>query len=60
MQIRLANGKIMILSKQDFLTQGGEGRIYVQDTFAYKIYSDRTKALSAQKFYELARSQSSS
>jgi len=55
MQIRLANGKMMTLSKQEFLTQGGEGRIYVRDAFAYKIYADRTKALSTQKLYELQR-----
>ena len=58
MLLRLANGTPLSLSKQDFLTQGGEGRIYVRENCAYKIYTDPQKALCAQKFYELQHIQS--
>jgi len=42
------------LSKSDYLTQGGEGKIYVKGKTAYKIYLDPKKMIPVAKIQELS------
>lgn len=50
----LVNGKEIILTNKDFLSQGGEGAVYVKNTTAYKIYTDKNKTLPENKIKELS------
>ena len=50
----LVDGKRVELSAQDFLAQGGEGSVYVDDDRAYKIYKDPDRALTPNKHQELS------
>lgn len=49
----LVNGSLIRLSDQDFLSEGGEGRVYVKNNLAYKIYTD-LKKLQPNKIKELS------
>lgn len=42
------------LTQKDFLTQGGEGAIYVRGTTAFKVYNDPKKMIAPAKIQELA------
>lgn len=42
------------LSQADFKAQGGEGRIYVKGSTAYKIYTDPRRMISPAKINELS------
>ena len=48
------NGKTETLNKRDFLAQGGEGSVYARGSKAYKIYSDQSKMIPADKIRELS------
>ena len=42
------------LSQKEFLTQGGQGNIYVKDGTVYKIYIDPTKMIPVSKIHDLS------
>jgi len=42
------------LSQKEFLTQGGQGNIYVKDGIVYKIYIDPTKMIPVSKIHDLS------
>ena len=48
-------GQPLQITDRDFLAEGGEGKIYVQGFWAYKIFHDPRKALPKAKLLELAR-----
>ena len=48
------NGQTINLSKTDFLSQGGEGSVYVRGNTAYKIYHSQNKMISIAKINELS------
>lgn len=50
----LVRGKQINLSDQDFLSEGGEGRIYVKDDLAYKIYTGQKGKIQNSKIKELS------
>lgn len=52
-KITLEDGKKLTLSENDLVNSGGEGKIYVQGDFAYKIYFDRNKVMPHEKIKEL-------
>ena len=49
------NGRNIIFSKNDFTANisGGEGTIYINKGYAYKVFHDSTKAIPEQKIIEL-------
>lgn len=51
--IKLDDGNKLTLSEHDLVNSGGEGKIYVRDEFAYKIYIDQNKAMPKGKINEL-------
>ncbi len=53
MRYYLAGGKTITLTDQDFVAEGGEGKIYRQGQTAYKIYTDPNKMIPSAKFQEL-------
>ena len=54
MKIKLeGSGKEIKLSKNNFLSGGGEGSVYVKGTTAFKLYHKPQKALSSDKRREL-------
>lgn len=54
MRYTLAGGQPLILTDQDFVAEGGEGKIYVQGQWAYKIYSDLNTMIPLAKMQALA------
>jgi hypothetical protein len=52
-KIKLEDGKKLTLSENDLVNSGGEGKIYVQGDFAYKIYFDLKKVMPHGKIKEL-------
>jgi serine/threonine protein kinase len=54
MQVNLASGKQLTLTSNSFLTQGGEGSIYVDQSTVYKIYNSIDQTISSQKIQELS------
>ena len=48
------NGQPLALQQQDFLAHGGQGRIYVKDQTAYKIYQDPAYVIPERKIAELS------
>lgn len=48
------NGQTINLSKTDFLSQGGEGSVYVRGDTAYKIYHNSNKMIPVAKINELS------
>jgi hypothetical protein len=55
MKTYLVNGHPIHLSDRDFLAEGGEGRVFVQGKWAYKVFHDPQKAVSRSKLLELVR-----
>jgi hypothetical protein len=51
--IILDNGDRIKLSENDLANSGGEGKIYVKNNFAYKIYFEQHKAMPKGKIAEL-------
>jgi hypothetical protein len=49
----IVNGKSITLSQNDYVTQGGEGKIYQKGKIAYKIYDDLSKMIPVGKIQEL-------
>ncbi len=47
-------GQEVHIEDRDFITEGGEGRIYGKHSTAYKIYFDPSKMLPVQKVKELS------
>lgn len=54
MKYFIQQGKSIDLSDQDFIAQGGEGRLYAKHGQVYKIYSDPKQVIAAAKIRELA------
>lgn len=52
-EIILDSGGQLILSENNLVNSGGEGKIYVKDNFAYKIYLDKNKVMPKGKINEL-------
>lgn len=50
----LETGEKIVLSTQNFVAEGGEGRVFVQDAWAYKIAHDPQKVLASAKLRELS------
>jgi len=50
----IAGGGQVSLSNKDFVAQGGEGKIYAKQQWAYKIYTDPSKMIAAAKIRELS------
>lgn len=48
-------GTPLQLTDRDFLAEGGEGKVYVQGSWAYKIFHDPKRALPKAKLIELAK-----
>lgn len=48
------NGITVNLSDKDFITEGGEGKIYGKNDTIYKIYTDKKKVINPQKIVELS------
>jgi len=48
------NGKTISLTNKNFLAQGGDGAVYAKGKTAYKIYTDKSKMISADKIKELS------
>lgn len=46
--------KAITLTDRDFISEGGEGKIYAQGDRAYKIYSNPDKVIAQAKIQELA------
>ena len=54
MKTYFLKGQPLQLTDRDFLAEGGEGKVYVQGVWAYKIFHDPKKALPKAKLIELA------
>lgn len=52
-KVFLEDGNGIILSENNLVNSGGEGKIYIKDSFAYKIYNDINKSISKEKLEEL-------
>lgn len=52
--IYLENGKKITLSENDLSNSGGEGKIFIKDNFAYKIFHDKNKSIEKEKVKELS------
>ncbi|MDD2815654.1 MAG: hypothetical protein PHP00_07945 [Thiotrichaceae bacterium] len=50
----LETGEKILLTAQNFVAEGGEGRVFVQDAWAYKIAHDPQKVLPPAKLRELS------
>lgn len=48
------NGQKISLTQKEYLTQGGQGDIYVKDGIVYKIYIEPSKMIPLQKIKELS------
>ena len=49
----IVQGKKVSLSQKDYVTQGGEGKIFQKGSIAYKIYEDLKKMIPVGKIQEL-------
>lgn len=56
MKIQVAN-QTLNLSKSHFISQGGEGSVYVVNNTAYKVYHDRSNLIPIAKISELSKIQ---
>ena len=54
MQVIVSGNKIT-LTQKDYVTQGGEGKIFQKGDIAYKIYEDLKKMIPTGKVEELGR-----
>ena len=50
----IAGKSTVNLSQKEFLTQGGQGNIYVKDGVVYKIYIDPAKMIPISKIHDLS------
>jgi len=50
----IVNGKKVSISQKDYVTQGGEGKIFQKGRLAYKIYEDLDKMIPIGKIQELS------
>ena len=50
----IVNGKKVSISQKDYVTQGGEGKIFQKGRIAYKIYEDLDKMIPIGKIQELS------
>ena len=50
----IVGNSIVNLSQKEFLTQGGQGNIYVKDNTVYKIYIDPSKMIPVSKIHDLS------
>lgn len=48
------NGKAVKLSDNDFVSSGGEGKVFSKGDVAFKIYTDPSKVINPSKFRELS------
>lgn len=55
MKVHVKGGGSINLSKNDFVAQGGEGKIYAKGSTAYKIYIDPNRMIPEGKIQELSR-----
>ncbi len=55
MRYFLQDGSFVDLTEQDFVAEGGEGKIYVKGQWAYKIATDIQSVLPLAKLKELAQ-----
>lgn len=53
-RVQVQGGEWLRLSYQELLAEGGEGRVYVRDELAYKLYHDPARVMPAGKLRELA------
>ena len=54
MQVIVAGNKVS-LTQKDYVTQGGEGKIFQKGSVAYKIYEDLKKMIPIGKIQELSK-----
>lgn len=54
MKVIVQNQGEVSLTQKDFLTQGGQGNIYVKNMLVYKIYHDKHKMIPVSKLRELS------
>ncbi len=50
----ISNGLKIVLHDKDFITEGGEGKIYGKNNIIYKIYTNPNKVISEKKINELS------
>ena len=50
-----SKGKKIQISNNDFMAEGGEGRLYADKSYVYKIYLDEQKVIPTDKMSELSR-----
>jgi len=50
----VVKGKTIKLGNNDFVSSGGEGKVFAKGDVAFKIYTDASKAISPKKFVELS------
>ena len=55
MKTYFIRGQPLQLTDRDFLAEGGEGKVYGQGAWAYKIFHDPKQALPKEKLLELAK-----
>jgi hypothetical protein len=48
------HGKPVKLSDNDFISSGGEGKVFAKGDVAFKIYTDQSKVIEPKKFRELS------
>lgn len=54
MKLHIQGKNKVDLTQKDFLTQGGEGQVYVQGGTAFKVYNDASKMIPIGKIQELS------
>ena len=54
MRIHLPQGTMVQLTPSHFVGQGGQGRVFAQPPWAYKVYHDEMQAMSVDKMKELS------
>jgi serine/threonine protein kinase len=54
MKVFIQNKGEISLTKNDFISSGGEGDVYAKGGFAFKIYNDSKKMIPYQKIQELS------
>ena len=53
MQVKIQNKGIITLNKSDYVAQGGEGTVYGNGTYMYKIYKNPVDMIQEKKIEEL-------
>ena len=53
-EVFINGGEPLTLTQKDFKAAGGEGRIFLKNSRAYKVYIDPSKMIPTQKIKELA------